>query len=121
MTESFWELLAARERPERTVRLPVGDSAVEVRLRALLPAEWDALLEASPAVDGQPGSVDVGAMWPALLAASVVAPDGSPPRDPAWWENLVKQGLLVSGERDALVDTAWTLNQPRTVADLGKG
>lgn len=117
---SFWEQLEARERPERTVSIPIGNDTAQVQLRALLPAEWDALCETHPGAE--PGAVDLAGMWPALLAASVVAPDGSPPRDPAWWESLVKRGLLVSGERDALTGAAWDLNQLRTLGpDLGKG
>lgn len=120
----FWQRIEARGRPEQTVPLNINGETVPVRLRALPPAEWDALVEAFPAGGedaAQPGQVDLAAMrWP-LIAQSVVAPDGSPPRDPQWWEDLAKAGVLVAGEVGALTDVAWLLNQPRGLGvDLGK-
>lgn len=103
--------------------LTIDGEVAQVRLRALPPDEWDALCEAYPATgdDAKPGQVDLTTMrWP-LIAASVVVDDDSLARDPSWWEDLAKQGILVAGEIGALVDAAWLLNLPRgTGVDLGK-
>lgn len=120
---AFWEQLEARQLPTETVLLPIEGGTVDVALRALLPAEWDALCEAYPATgEGvEPGAIDSLAMRPALLAASVVAPEGSPPKDPAWWEALAKRGGATAGELDALFNTAWVLNRRAPMgAELGK-
>jgi hypothetical protein len=113
MTDEFWARLADRQLPTSTVPLPVEGGTVEVVLRALPPAQWEALCAAHPATGeaAHPGDVDTLAMRPALLAASVVAPDGAPPRDPAWWDNLAKGGGVTSGELDALTSAAWNLNR----------
>lgn len=122
----FWERLQDRTLPTETVPLPVEGGTVSVTLRALVPAEWDALCEAHPALDadGKPvdGAVNIRAMRPALLAASIVAPEGSPPKDPAWWEALAKRGGVTHGELDYLNERAWALNRtPPPRPDLGKG
>lgn len=119
----FWERMATRSLPTSTVPLPVEGGTVEVVFRALLPAEWEALVAEFPSTgaDAEPGTIDVRAMRSALLAASVVAPDGSPPKDPAWWDQMIKGGALVHGELDRLFETCWDLNQmPMAGPDLGK-
>lgn len=125
MTGEFWTQLAERQLPTSTVPLPVGGGTVEVVLRALPPAQWEALCAAHPATgeDAHPGDVDTLAMRSALLAASVVAPDGAPPRDPAWWDNLAKAGGVTSGELDALTSAAWDLNRVVSTPNphVGKG
>ena len=120
---SFWERLEDRTLPMATVALPHEGGTVDIVLRALVPAEWEALCATYLMVgdDVEPGSVDIRAMRPALLAASVVAPDGSPPKDPGWWERLAKRGAVTSGELDYLSERCWELNRsvPRG-PDLGK-
>lgn len=123
MTDVFWEQLAARALPSTAVSLPVEGGTVDVVLRALPPAEWETLCAAFPATgeDARPGDVDAYAMRSSLLAVSVVAPDGAPPRDPAWWDTLAKEGGVTSGELDALNSAAWTLNRPATFDPAGLG
>lgn len=116
---SFWEELEARQLPSETVRLSVDDGTVSIELRALPAAEFDALLALYPGEE--PGQVDVAAIWPSLLAASVMAPEGSKPRDPQWWADLVKRGGVTSGELGFLLSTAWRLNDRTPTADAGKG
>lgn len=127
---TFWEQLASRQLPTRTVPLPVEGGTVDVVLRALPADQWDTLCRAFPATGegAQPGDVDTVAMRSSLLAASVVAPDGAPPRDPGWWDALAKgvtdeDGAAVgvtSDELDELNAAAWALNR-RAVFDLDQG
>lgn len=120
----FWERIESRVLPTSTVSLPLaGGGTVEVVFRALLPAEWEALTASFPSTDPEEtsGAVDVPALRPSLLAASVVAPEGSPPKDPAWWEGLAKRGSMTAGELMYLFDQCWSLNQSvPTGPDLGK-
>lgn len=121
----FWEQLETRQLPTATVPLPVEGGTVDVVLRALLPAEWEALCDAHPAAgeDVQPGQVDTRGMRSELLAASVVAPEGSPPKSATWWDALAKSGAATAGELDGLFEVAWSLNhdRPGMAPDLGKG
>lgn len=121
----FWEQVQARERPTVAVRLRFGDTVAEGELRALLPAEWQALCEQFPAEgeDAQPGQVDTLAMRDPLIAASFVAPDDAPPKRAAWWAEMADSGHLTAGELDSLFDAAWRLNRAGAVEapDLGKG
>lgn len=116
---TFWDQLAARALPTATVPLPVEGGTVAVVLRALPPGQWEALCDAYPAQgeDPAPGTVDLRALRSPLLAASVVAPDGSPPRDPAWWDALAKDGNVTAGELDALFGAAWDLNRQAPTLD----
>lgn len=124
MGAEFWEQLEARELPSETVPLPLpGGGTVEVELRALPADQWDAICETFPSTrEGDPpGSIDTVGMRPALLAAAVVAPEGSPPKSPDWWAALAKNGNATSGELDQLFNTAWGLNRRQMLrADLGK-
>lgn len=113
---SWVDELEARGRPATVVPLPGLVSGVT--LRALPPEEWDALCAAHPGVE--PGTVDVDAMRPALLAASVDLDDDSPVRDPEWWIRQAKGGDLAGEEITVLGDAAWKLNRRDLPVDVGK-
>lgn len=121
---SFWEELEQRQLPTETVPLPVEGGTVSVVLRALPPAEWDALCEEFKVSDPEQaaqGVVNLRDMRWALLAACIVAPDGAPPKTPAWWEQLAKRGGTSAGELDYLVDRAMSVNRRAPMPpDLGK-
>lgn len=93
--------------------------AVEVKLTAIPPAEWEGLVAAHPPT---PAELARGAQWdvptfrPALLAVSVVT-DGPVPD----WERLAKEGRMTAGELQALFDSAVMLNVRGLSAAVGKG
>lgn len=95
-----------------------------VTVRALPPAEWEALLDEHPPTDEQRAA---GAQWnlhsfrPALLAASVVPADGDEPSGLDEWEQFAKDGTLAAGELNALFNTAVSLNLRAPSSAVGKG
>lgn len=119
----FWEQLEARRLPTAEVVLPLpdGDTATVV-VRALPPAEWDALVALHPPAPTEVDRVrfDEPGMRAALLAVSVSAPDGSQ-RDPGWWAALRAGGGVPAGEFDTLFWAAVTLNDRSPQVDAGKG
>lgn len=95
-----------------------------VTLRALPPAEWEALVELhTPSAEQQAA----GARWsvstfrPALLAASVVPGEGEVPLTEAEWEQVAKDGTLAMGELNTLFNTAVSLNLRGPAISTGKG
>jgi hypothetical protein len=119
---SLWEQLEARQLPVEPVALPMPDgSTVEVEVRALPPVEWDALVALHPPVGEGAERLrwDDATFRPALLAASVFAPDGSQ-RDAQWWENLWKSGGVPAGEIETLYFTALSVNDRSPQVRVGK-
>jgi hypothetical protein len=119
---SLWEQLEARRLPTEQIDLPVGDGdTLTVEVRALPPVEWEALIGLHPPPEADQGRL----MWheptfrPALLAACVVAPDGTQ-RDEQWWAGLWKAGTVTAGELNSLYYTAVRLNQQGPQARVGK-
>lgn len=121
---AWWDDLESRTLPERGIPLRVGSGTTMITIRALPDDEWRELCAQHPATGegALPGQVDTQTLRDPLIAASVVAPEGSPPRSAAWWTQQVKAGAMTSGEVDALFDAVWALNRDAPVApDLGKG
>lgn len=114
----------ARERLDRARAELTGQPVVVVELRTLPPVEWETLLDAHPPTDAQQGR---GWRWnpatlrPALLAAVVVADDGDPVRDPAWWEAAARDGRVGPAELDLLTDTAAAMHLRAPQPAVGKG
>jgi hypothetical protein len=96
----------------------------EITLRALPPAEWEALLDLHPPTEEQRAN---GAMWntttfrPALLAASMVPAEGEEPLSEADWDELGKAGSLAAGELIALFNAAVGVNVRTPSSAVGKG
>lgn len=93
-------------------------------LRALPPAEWEALIEAHPPT---PEQLERGAQWnpsafrAALLAASVVVPDGEAAPSEQDWLDYAAAGQLSAGELNTLFDAAIALNGRAPQVSTGKG
>jgi hypothetical protein len=94
-----------------------------VVLRALPPAEWEALVDAHPPTEEQ---MNGGAQWnvatfrPALLAVSVVVDSDDDAMTESDWAALAKEGALAAGELGALFHAAVTLNLRGPSASVGK-
>jgi hypothetical protein len=119
----YTDLSALRERVDTAAaQLEACDCEV-VTLRALSPAEWEALVDLHPATEGQDKA---GAMWhtatfrPALLAACVVAAEGEEPLSEADWDVLVKDGSLAPGELNTLFNAAVNINLRVPPSAVGK-
>jgi hypothetical protein len=90
-----------------------------VMLRALSPSDWEALVEAHPPPDPKSGAAwNVATFRSALLAASVVVPDGEEPPD---WDELTREGHLTAAELNTLFDAAIGLNARAPLVSTGKG
>jgi len=95
-----------------------------VTLRALPPADWEALVGLHPATEEQRAR---GATWntatfrAALLAASTVPGEGEAPLTEADWEVLAKDGSLTLGELNTLFNTAVDLNTRAPARAVGNG
>lgn len=96
----------------------------QITLRALPPAEWEALLDLHPPTEEQKAK---GALWntttfrPALLAASMVPAKDEEPLAEADWEQLAKGGALAAGELNALFNAAVEVNFRSPSSAVGKG
>ncbi len=124
---SLRERLRARQLPREIVTLPPaveGGEPERIELRALPPDEWEALVGLHPATEGQAAQ---GAGWnvatfrPALLAASVVTPDGEEPLSEQDWAELVATGSMTIGELNVLLRVAIALNDRSPLVSVGKG
>lgn len=94
---------------------------VEVTVRALPPAVWEALVDECPPTEDERGrnlEWNVATFRPALLSASVVLADGEEPPD---WELLAKEGQLTVGELNSLFTVAINLNYRGPARAVGKG
>lgn len=113
----------------RSGALPTADVAlprigVVVSLRCLAPDDWEDLIDAHPPDDEQRKQGwqwDVKAFRPALLAASVVTPDGEEPLEVRGWTEVAEEGQLTAGELEELFGTAVNLNTRRPSVAVGKG
>ncbi len=108
-------------------RVELAQSALDelpverVTVRALPPSDWEALVEAHPPPDGgkQNNAVwNVSTFRTALLAVSVVLPDGEDPPD---WDELTRAGHLTAGELNMLFEAAITVNARAPQVSTGKG
>jgi hypothetical protein len=103
---------------------PGGGTPEVVPLRALLPQRWDDLLGEHPP---PPQQVERGEVYnlatfrPALIAESVVTPDGEEPLTAADWADLALSGRITGPQYNQLFNAAWALNDRSPAADLGKG
>jgi hypothetical protein len=134
LQQAVWRLEDARSRgggdigvlraEAQAAQAALDGCAVDlVTLRALPPAEWEALVDAHPPTEEQ---LNGGAQWnlqsfrPALLAVSVVADDGDAPVSESDWAALAKEPSLTGGELAALFHAAVTLNLRGPSASVGK-
>lgn len=123
---SLRDRLRARQLPTRVVTLAGvdGEPDEEITLRALPAAEWEALVGLHPP---QPGDAAKGAAWdvtsfrPALLAASVVAPEDEEPLTEQDWSELILSARMTAGEINLIFNTACLLNDRAPDATVGKG
>jgi hypothetical protein len=113
-----YDLAAERARVE-VAQSALDELPVEkVVLRALPPSDWEALVEAHPPPESRPGAVwNVATFRAALLAASVVLPEGEDPPD---WDELTRDGHLTAGELNMLFDAAISLNARAPQVSTGK-
>jgi hypothetical protein len=122
-SRGYQDLSVLRERVDTAQSRLDGCECELVTLRALSPAEWEALVDLHPATDEQS---KVGASWntttfrPALLAAVVVPADGEDPMSEADWDLLVKDGGLAPGELNTLFNSAVNINLRTPSAAAGK-
>lgn len=130
-----WQLEAARARGSIDVaaeraRVAQARAALDglptepVLLRAVAPAEWEALVDMHPATEEQRAAGhtwNVATFRPALLAASVVPPDGEDPLTDEDWAQLSKDGAIGVGELSALYTAAVNLNWRGPASAVGKG
>jgi hypothetical protein len=122
-SRGYQDLSALRERVDTAqVRLD-GCKCELVTLRALPPAEWEALVDLHPATEEHS---KFGALWntatfrPALLAACVVPAEGEGPLSEADWDVLSKDGALAPGELNTLFNSAVNINLRVPSAASGK-
>lgn len=117
--------LRARQLPTQVVVLPgaAGEPDEPVTLRALPAQEWEALvgLHPPPPDEAAKGAAwDVATFRPALLAESVVCPDGEDPLTAQDWRELISSGRMTAGEVNALFNTACLINDRAPGATTGK-
>jgi hypothetical protein len=127
-------LVAARERGEDDLaaeyaaltRAEHALAEVPVRritVKALPPKRWNELRNLHPPAD----DAKPGALWnpdtfrPALLAESVVPPEGEPAPTAAQWQQLAESGSISDGEINELFFKAIELNGSAPQVSLGKG
>ncbi len=119
-----FDLAALRHRVDQARTALDGLEVEPVTLRALAPAEWEALVEMHSPTDEQQAG---GAQWtvstfrPALLEASVVPAEGEEPLTETEWEQVAKDGTLAMGELSALFNAAVALNLRGPSTSVGKG
>lgn len=131
MTDSLREQMQARQLPTTVVPL-AGPSAdqptLHLPLRALEPDVWEALVKEHPPT---PEDLAAGHPWcaatfrPALIAASIVVPDGQARFSADDWIDYAATGRVTIGQLLELWDAAMALNDrtsgtAASVADLGK-
>ncbi|WP_125911395.1 MULTISPECIES: hypothetical protein [Pseudonocardia] len=95
-------------------------------VRALPPADWEALVAQHPAAkDADHGwDFDPPTFWPALLEASVIDLDAGPDDPPMTaqdWADMFAQGEVNLAEKNALLNTALGLNTRSLGVQVGKG
>lgn len=123
---SLRERLLARQLPSEVVILPGagGGEPERIELRAIPADVWEALVAAHPPTKEQR---EQGAEWntatfrPALLALSVVTPDGEEPLTEKDWGQLTTSGAMAAGELTLLFNVAVSLNDRSPLASVGKG
>lgn len=120
------ERLRARRRPSVPFELAAGPGGEteQLELRALLPQQWDELVEAHPPT---PEQATLGALWdltsfrPALIAESVVTPAGEEPLSAADWADLATGGHITGPEYNRLFNVCYELNDRSPQVSVGKG
>jgi hypothetical protein len=123
---SLRERLLARQLPSEVVTLPAvgGGEPERIELRAIPADVWEALVAAHPPTGEQ---AEQGADWnvatfrPALLALTVVTPEGEEPLTEADWAQLASSGAMSIGELTLLFNVAVALNDRSPLASVGKG
>lgn len=130
-------VLAAQQKPLRgttagdaqarvfSARRSLDEADVEVfTLRALPPAEWEALTALHPPTEEQSGkgwAWNAAALRPELLAAAVVPADGEAAYTAEEWREFARDGRVSAGEQDLLFATAVALNTRAVQVGPGKG
>lgn len=123
---SLRERLLARQLPSEVVTLPAvgGGEPERIELRAIPADVWEALAAAHPPTAEE---AEQGADWnistfrPALLALSVVTPEGEEPLTESDWGQLATSGAMAAGELTLLFNVAVALNDRSPLASVGKG
>lgn len=114
------EAAVARLRPELDEVQAAVDAAFEfVVIKALPPADMEALIAGHPPTDEQQESgaaFNRHTFYPALLAACVESPETEED-----WAEIITSGELVMGEFNTLVGVAMELNDRSPSVSLGKG
>lgn len=110
------EILLGHTLPERTINLPVGDAAFEVRMRAATRKQYDDLVSAHPNADGSWPPYAIDTFAPALIAACLVEPELTPEQVAQLWETWEIEPLNVLWDAAMDLSTGWS---PRDA--LGKG
>jgi hypothetical protein len=103
---------------------PDGGTPEVVPLRALPAARWDDLFDEHPPTQEQAQRGELfnrATFRPALIAESVVTPDGEDPLSAADWADLALHEKITGPQFNQLFHAAWALNDRSPGVDLGKG
>jgi hypothetical protein len=122
---SLRDRLRARQLPTSVVVLAgtAGEPDETITQRALTASEWEALVGLHPpaTADAARGAAwDVATFRPALLAASVVSPEGEEPLSEQDWAELIATARMTAGEVNALFNGACLLNDRAPDVTVGK-
>lgn len=94
------------------------------QLRCLPPEQWEELISEHPPTEAQRKQGwqwDTETFRPALLAASVMVPEGEKGLTELDWRQLAAHGLLAAGELELIYGTAVALNSRQPQVSTGKG
>jgi len=118
------DLAPYRERVAAAQAALAGQPVRVLALRCLPVTEWEALVDAHPPTDEQRTlgwQWDVAGFRPALLAATVIVPDGTRGLTEVDWRQVADEGQLAVGELGMLFAAAIDLNSRAPSASVGKG
>lgn len=118
--------LKGRKRRRTTETLPGADGGPPetIELQQMIPDDWDDLLPQHPPSDEQAARGEpwnIATFRPALLAASVITPNGEPPLTEQDWAEAAAVGWMAVGELNQLFDACIRLNDRTPQVTAGKG